>query len=270
MDKIKKYEKESIRARIKVLEMVYKAQSSHVGSNYSAIDILTILYDIANITKEKKKNEDKIIISKGWIAASVYYFLARKGIIPKKDLDSYCKKDSKYIGLLEPTVNGVEASGGSMGFGLPFGTGFALSKKIKEDKGRVYVLMGDGEMQCGTTWESALIASHQKLDNLTVIIDCNDLQAMGKVKDVLDIGNLKKKWEAFNWEAIEIDGHNFKEIEMALTVFSKKKEKPTVIIAKTIKGKGVSFMENDNQWHYRAPEKEEYERAMRELIERGK
>jgi transketolase len=159
----------------------------------------------------------------------------------------------------------VEAAGGSMGFGFPFGVGFAMAKKAKNEKGKVFVLMGDGEVAIGTTWESALIASHQKLDNLTVIIDANGLQAMGKVEDVLNIEPLKEKWQAFGWNVIEIDGHNFDQIQKAFLQAEQTREKPSVIIAKTTKGKGVSFMENDNKWHYKAPSQEEYQQALKEL-----
>ena len=152
-----------------------------------------------------------------------------------------------------------------MGFGLPFGVGFALVKKVKKEKGKVFVLMSDGEMDCGTTWESALIAAHHKLDNLVVIVDFNGLQAMGKVKDILNIEPLKDKWQAFGWEVREIDGHNFEEIEKALTEPALEEGKPRAIIARTIKGKGVSFMEGENIYHYKAPSKEEYEEAMNEL-----
>jgi transketolase len=264
-DKIEKYKKESVQARLKVLDMIYKAQSSHTGSNFSCIDILSVLYDVANVDKDLKEDRDRIVISKGWVAASIYYFLAKKGIIPEKDLDEYCKEGSKYIGLVEPNVRGVEAAGGSMGFGLPFGVGFALAKKAKDEKGKAFVLLGDGEVAIGTTWESALIASHHNLSNLTVIIDANSLQAMGKVKDVLNIEPLKEKWQAFGWNVIEIDGHNFDQIQKAFLEAEQEKEKPTVIIARTIKGKGVSFMENDNKWHYKAPSEEEYKKALEEL-----
>lgn len=250
-------------ARKAVLRMIYKAQSSHLGSNFSSIDILSVLYGIANIDKDLKEDRDRIVISKGWVAASVYYFLAKKGIIPEKDLETFCQKGSKYIGLLEPSVRGVEAAGGSLGFGLPFGIGFALAKKIKKEKGKAFVLMSDGEMQTGTTWEAALIASHHKLDNLVVIVDKNELQAMGKVKDILNIDSLTKKWESFNWEAIEIDGHNFEEIKKALT--ASQKGKPIVIIAETIKGKGWKRAENNNIFHYKAPSKEEFGEALKEL-----
>ena len=268
-DQIKKYKEIARKARIKIIEMIWKAQVSHVGSNLSAIDILTVLYNIANIDKDLKENRDRIVISKGWIAASIYYFLAEKGIIPKEDLETFCKEGSKYIGLVEPYVRGIEAAGGSMGFGFPFSVGFALAKKLKKEKGKVFVLMSDGEMQVGTTWESAMIATHHKLDNLFVIVDANELQAMGRVKEILNIEPLKDKWKAFSWEVREIDGHNFEEIEKSLTSPPLSQGKPAVIIAKTIKGKGVSFMEGNNLYHYKAPSDEEYQMALKELESNG-
>lgn len=259
MDNYKQLAKE---IRKTVLDMVYKAQTSHIGSNFSCIDILSVVYSIANVDKDLKEERDRIIVSKGWAAASVYALLAEKGIIPKGDLDKFCKNDSKYVGLLEPSVRGVEAAGGSMGFGLPFGVGFSIAKKLKKEKGKVFVLMGDGELAIGTTWESALIASHHKLDNLVVIVDYNGLQAMGSVKDVLNIEPLKEKWQAFGWEVVEIDGHNYNEIEKALTAQG---NKPKIVIAKTIKGKGVRFMEGNNIYHYKNLSEEEYKKAMEEL-----
>ncbi len=257
------YKQKALEVRKTVLRLVHQAQTSHIGSNFSCIDILTVLYNIANIDKDLKEDRDRIVVSKGWVAATVYTLLAEKGIIPKEDLETYCKEGSKYIGLVEPNVRGIEAAGGSMGFGLPFAVGFALAKKLKKEKGKAFVLMSDGEMQIGTTWESALIASHHKLNNLFVIVDANGLQGMGKVKEILNIESLKDKWETFGWEVKEIDGHNFEEIEKALT--APEEGKPKIVIARTIKGKGVSFMENNNEWHYRAPEKYEYDRAMQEL-----
>ena len=263
-DNITNYKKIANEARKTVLRLIFEAQSSHLGSNFSAIDILAVLYNIANLDKDLKDDRDRIVISKGWVAASAYYFLAKKGVISESDLETYCKKDSKYIGLLEPTVRGIEAAGGSMGFGLPFGVGFSIAKKIKKEKGKSFVLMSDGEMQIGTTWESALIASHHGLDNLFVVVDKNDLQAMGKVENILNIEPLAGKWREFGWEVREIDGHNFEEIETALTTPSDKK-KPVIIIAKTIKGKGVSFLERNNLYHYKAPSEEEYIKALSEL-----
>jgi len=263
MDNVEKYKEIANKTRKAVLSLIYRSQTSHIGSNFSCIDILSVIYDIADIDSELKQDRDRIVVSKGWIAASMYYFLAEKGIIPKEDLETYCKEGSKYIGLAEPNVRGVEAAGGSMGFGLPFGIGFAIAKKLKKEKGKVFVLMGDGEMQIGTTWESALIGAHHKLDNLIAIVDFNKLQAMGKVKDILNIDSLKEKWEAFGWEVKEIDGHNFEEIERSLAMPSE--GKPVMIIADTIKGKGVSFMEGENIYHYKALSDEEYQKALREL-----
>ncbi len=259
----------ALEIRKTVLHLIYQAQTAHIGSNFSCVDILTVLYSIANIDKDLKEDRDRIVISKGWVAATIYTLLAEKGIIPKEDLENYCKEGSKYIGLVEPYIRGIEAAGGSMGFGLPFGIGFALAKKLKKEKGKAFVLMSDGEMQTGTTWESALIAAHHKLDNLFVIVDKNELQAMGRVKEILNIAPLKDKWEAFGWEVREIDGHDFEDIERSLTGPASDKEKPIVIIARTIKGKGVSFMEGNNLYHYKAPSGEEYQRALKELESNG-
>lgn len=244
--------------------MIHKAGTSHIGSCFGAIDLLTVLY-------MKTKPEDKILISKGWVAAPVYALLAEKGVIPKKDLNTFCMPESKYIGLLEP-MTGVHASGGSMGYGLPFGVGFALSQKmeqVKHDDGfyypRTYVFMSDGEQAIGTTWESALIAAHHRLDNLTVIVEVNGFQAMGPINEVLNIEPLTDKWKAFGWEVRKVDGHNHKAIEKALFYPRLYKDKPLVILATTTKGKGVSFFEGDNKWHYLHVGTSDYQKAMKEL-----
>ena len=169
---------------------------------------------------------------------------------------------SKWIGLVEPVHPDLVFATGSMGGGLPAGTGFALAKKLKKEKGKIFVLMSDGEMQVGTTWESAMIASHHKLDNLVVLIDCNKLQAMGKVKDILNIEPLKDKWRAFGWDVKNINGHNFAQIEKALSV---KTKKPLAIIAKTIKGYPISFMRGRNLYHYKNLSEKEYFSALKEL-----
>ncbi|HNR81585.1 MAG TPA: 1-deoxy-D-xylulose-5-phosphate synthase N-terminal domain-containing protein, partial [Candidatus Pacearchaeota archaeon] len=183
--------------------------------------------------------------------------------ITETDLESYCQPDSKFIGLAEPIIPDIPAAGGSMGFGLPFGVGFALAKKTKKEEGKIFVVMSDGEMQIGTTWESAMIAAHHKLDNLLVFVDCNGLQAMGNVGEILKVEPLAEKWKAFGWNVCEIDGHDFDEIEKIAgsPVFGK----PTAVIARTIKGKGVSFMEGQNLYHYKAPSEEEYQAALNEL-----
>lgn len=250
-------------ARIKVLEMIYKAQTSHIGSNFSVIDLATVLYEKADLKK------DKIIWSAGWKAATAYYFLARKGIIPERELETYCRDGSKYIGLLEPTVPGISCAGGSMGYGLPFAVGFALAKKLKKEEGTIYVLMSDGEMAIGTTYESALIAAHHKLDNLVVIVDYNGFQAMGPTNEILNIEPLEMKWRSFGWNAYQVDGHDWNEIEgdfrNCVLNTERKIGQPSIMIAHTIKGKGVSFMENRNEWHYRSPSKVEYQEALKEL-----
>jgi len=245
------------------LELIFKAQTSHIGSLMSCADIMAVLFEKIDL------NKDKFVLSAGWKACLLYFHLWRKGRITEEELNSYCQPGSKFIGLAEPIIPEIPAAGGSMGFGLPFGVGFALSKKIKKEEGKIYVLMSDGEMDCGTTWESVLIAAHHKLDNLVVIVDFNGLQAMGRVKDILNIEPLKDKWQAFGWEVREIDGHNFKEIEKALAESAPEEGKPRVIIARTIKGKGVSFMEGNNLYHYKAPSDEEYQKALKELESNG-
>ena len=241
-----------------VLEMIYKAQSSHIGSCFSCIDLLTVIY-------MKSKLEDKILISKGWVAAPVYALLAEKGIIPKKDLERYCKeKEKQYIGLLEP-MKGVSFAGGSMSMGIAAGVGFALAKKLNNDKSRVYVLESDGGLNGGITWEAAAIAAHHRLDNLIVIIDMNGLQAMGSTSDILNMEPLRDKWKSFGWEVREVNGHNHITIEQALFYPPLYKGKPIVILAKTIKGKGVSFFENNNLYHYKNLTAKEYLLARKEL-----
>ncbi len=242
-----------------VLKMVYKAQSSHIGSNFSSIDFLTVLFDRVNL------DIDEVIFSKGWIAASAYAFLADKGIIPKGDLKRYCEPGSPYIGLVEPTVPGIKAAGGSMGYGLPFGVGFALAKKLQNQKGKVYVIQSDGEQQIGTTWESAMIAAHHKLDNLVVIVDLNRLQGMGKTKDVLNIEPLAEKWDAFGWDVRIVNGHSHSNILHALTYPQLCTGKPVVILAHTRKGFPVSFMLDNNLYHYKNLSRSEYLKALVEL-----
>lgn len=255
MADITTYNKIAREARLRVLDMIYKAQSSHIGSNFSCIDILTVLH-------ENMKEEDLIVYSKGWVAASAYYFLALKGKIPMEELDNFCVEGSPYIGLVEPTVTGITCAGGSMGYGLPFAVGFALTKKLKGDNGNIYVLMSDGELNCGTVWEAMMIAKRHNLTNIVLIIDKNSLQGMGATKDVLDVDNLVERIDSFGWETRMTMGHDYKRLEEAIfTPYSK----PVCVVANTVKGKGVSFMENDNLWHYKAPNKDEYEKAKLEL-----
>ena len=239
-----------------VLEMIYEAQTSHIGSNFSAIDILVVLFDLMT-------EKDNFILSKSWAAASVYSLLARRGDIPKEDLKTYCKENSPLIGLINHEVPGVEFGSGAMGHGLPVAVGMALAKKRNGEKGNVYCLMSDGEMNCGTTWECALFAAHHELDNLVVVVDYNKFQAMGKTNEILNLEPLIGKWNMFNWWIRSCDGHNFTDIHNTLVCSVSKM--PHMIIADTIKGKGVSFMEDKLEWHYKAPNSEEYQQALKEL-----
>lgn len=250
-------------ARKKVLQMIHLGQTSHIGSNFSAMDIMAVLFSKLNLDKDLKPDRDRFVLSKGWVAAALYYFLSEKGIIPKADLEEFGKEGSKYIGLAEPEVRGVEMSGGAMGHGLPIALGMALAAQGGGETWKTYVLMSDGELDCGTTWECALLAAQQKLDNLAVIIDYNGFQAMGTKKEVLDMEPLADKWRAFNWDVIEIDGHDYGQIEKAL---DKKHDKPLMIIAKTTKGSGgktkCDIFENKLEWHYKTVDKEVYEQAL--------
>ncbi len=253
------YQKIATGARKRVLEMIFKAQSSHIGSNFSSIDILAVLFE------KMDREKDKFIASKGWVAAAVYYFLAEKGIIPKEDLERYCRPDEEeYIGLVEPHHKfGLEFAGGSMGYGLPAGAGFALAKKLNKENGKIHVLMSDGEMQIGTTWEAILIAKQHNLANLVAWIDNNRLQAMGPTKEILDIEPLDERIKPFGWAVQRINGHDFGAIESALQNLSS--DKPNMVICDTIKGKGVSFMENNNLYHYKMLSEEEFNEANQEL-----
>ena len=253
------YTKIATDARKNVLEMIYRAQSSHIGSNFSAIDLLSVLFEKMDVKK------DKFIASKGWVAASVYYFLAQKGIIPKEDLERYCQPGEKeYIGLVEPHGKfGLEFAGGSMGYGLPGGVGFALAKKLNGEEGRIHVLMSDGEMQIGTVWESILISKQHNLSNLVAWIDNNRFQAMGPTKDILNVEPLDERVKSFGWSVQRINGHDFRAIESALESIST--AAPNMIVCDTIKGKGVSFMENENLWHYAIIKEDDYEKALLEL-----
>lgn len=247
------YKQQSKKARLKVLELIYKAQSSHIGSNFSVIDIFTVLFDKLDLTK------DVIILSAGWKACAFYYFLAEKGYITKKELNTYCQKGSRLIGLTEPGVPGVRFAGGSMQMGFPASVGFALSKKMKGEKGKVYCIMSDGELNGGTTWEATAIASHHNLDNLVVIVDVNDYQAMGKTEDILKIGFPKRDFSIHS-----IDGHDHAMIERAIYA-TQNYNRSICFLAQTIKGKGVSFMEGQNLYHYKNLTHKEYLQAKKEL-----
>ncbi len=255
------YQEIALEARKTVLRLIYKAQTSHIGSNFSAIDIMTVLFEKIDLDK------DKFVLSAGWKAASLYYFLWRKGRITEKELNSFCQEESKFIGLAEPNVcKDIIIAGGSMGLGFPGAVGLALAKKIKGEEGKVYCLMSDGEMQIGTTWEASLIASQHKLDNLVVIGDINGFCAMGKTNEILDLRPLVGKWQKFGFQTLEISGHDYLDIEKALN--SSFENKPLIILANTTKGKGVSFMDGENLWHYAQIKEDDYNKALQELCQK--
>lgn len=253
------YAKIALESRKKALDLIYRAQTSHIGSVLSCADLATVLFERMDLEK------DVFILSKGWAAVLVYYHLARKGLIPEKDLDRYCREgEEKYIGLIEP-IGGFGAlfAGGSMQMGAAASVGFALSQKMK-GVGRTVCLESDGAMAGGMIWESAVISSHHALNNLTWIFDCNGWQATGETKEVLNMEPVRGKFEAFGWEVTEIDGHDFQHIEDALL---KETSMPHCILAKTVKGRGVSFMEADGLlWHYKNIPEDLYTQAREELV----
>lgn len=253
------YQQIAKESRLKCLELVYKAQTSHIGSLFSCAEIFAVLFEKIDLDK------DKFILSAGWKACMLYYHLWRKGRITPEELDSYCMSGSKFIGLAEPIIPEIPFAGGSMGFGLPAAVGYALAKKMKGEEGRVYCLMSDGELAIGTTWEAALIAAHHKLDNLVVIVDVNGFQAMGKTEDILNLGDLEDKWDSFGWDTWVVNGHNPKQIEYGFMRNTAYTKKPIITLAKTVKGWGVSFMCNNNLYHYKQLNEEEYGRAEQEL-----
>ena len=254
--------------RFSIIKMSNKAKAPHLASSLSCIDIVATLYH--SVLKVNKKNfksslRNRFILSKGHAAAALYVALEYKKIITKKDLNSYTKKGSLLEEHPSPKLLGVEAATGSLGHGLSIGCGIALSSKINKQKFMTYVLMSDGECNEGSVWEAALFASAKKLNNLCAFVDYNKWQATGKSTEVLKLGSLTKKFYQFGWNVLEIDGHNHNLIYKACKVAIKEKSKPTIVIANTIKGKGISFMENDNNWHYRIPSDEEVKFAKKEL-----
>lgn len=253
--------------RIDILKMINKSHASHIASAYSIVDVLSVLYN--DILKDtdfdfENKNRSKVIMSKGHAGSSIYAILYEKGIITKEEIDNYYSNGGNLSGhISHKNVKGVEFSTGSLGHGCCVASGIALGKKNNNAEGRVFTIVGDGECNEGSVWEMAMFASQQKLDNLVVIVDSNKMQAMGYCKDIMNLPNLAKIWENFGWSVKTIDGHNHDEIRNALSETCA--DKPLCIIANTIKGKGVSFMENNILWHYRDPQNELFVQALKEL-----
>lgn len=252
-----------------VLKMIVSAHASHIASSYSIVELLVYLYEKTlriNPRKPRDPNRDRFVLSKGWGVSTLYTILAKKGFFEKKLLDTYCQNGSKMIGIATRNgIHGIEATTGSMGHGLAIGVGMALAAKMQKKDYRVFVLISDGECDEGSTWEAILQAGHYQLGNLIVIIDYNKWQSFGRVADVLDLEPFVKKWEAFKWSAKEIDGHSFEDISQIFSRLPFEKGKPSVVIAHTIKGKGVSVLEDRNEWHYKTPTEKEIEIAKEEL-----
>lgn len=256
-----------------VITSVFNAKSGHPGGSLSSADILTYLYfEEMNIdpSNPQKDDRDRFVLSKGHVSPVYYSTLANRGFFPVEDLKTLRKVGSYLQGHPDKKhIPGVDMSTGSLGQGISVAVGMAISAKLSNDDYRTYTLLGDGEIQEGQVWEAAMMAGHRKLDNLVVIIDNNGLQIDGKIEDICSPYPIDEKFKAFNFHVIKINAHNFDEIKFAFKEAKSIKDKPTAIIAESIKGKGVSFMENQASWHGSAPNKEQYELAMRELNEVG-
>ena len=256
-----------------IVTAVHSAKSGHPGGSLSAADIYTYLYfEEMNIDPKdpKKADRDRFVLSKGHTAPGYYSTLAHRGFFPVEDLTTLRKVGSYLQGHPDMKhIPGVDMSSGSLGQGISAAVGMAISAKLSNDDYRVYTLLGDGEIQEGQVWEASMLAGHRKLDNLVVIVDNNNLQIDGKITDVNSPYPIEKKFEAFNFHVINIDGNDFDQIEAAFKEARKTKGMPTAIIAKTIKGKGVSFMEDQAGWHGKAPNDEQYAQAMEELEKAG-
>jgi len=257
----------SKKMRRSVLDMTHRTKSAHIGSSFSAIEIIVALYfEIMNFDPEDPcaAERDRFILSKGHACAALYSVMVERGVIDGETLKGFAENG----GTLEQHPNkhlcpGIEVSTGSLGHGLSIGAGMALGAKVGREKHKIYVLLSDGELNEGSVWEAVMFAAQHDLDNLVAMVDANKIQAMGNTKDIIDLNPIVEKWKAFGWHAQEVKGHDFDEICGAFNSLSG--ERPNVIVFHTSKGKGVSFMENDLLWHYRPPDKDEHKSAHEEL-----
>jgi transketolase len=248
--------------------MVHRAASSHIGTCLSMADLLAVLYtSILRVDPAKPgwSDRDRFILSKGHGAAALYSALAVRGFFPEEVLETYCQAGSKLTGHASHAVPGVEVSTGSLGHGLSIGCGIALAGKRDDRSYRVFVMVSDGELDEGSNWEAILFAPHHRLDNLVAIVDYNKIQSFGTVEEVLALEPLADKWRAFGWAVREVDGHDLEAVHSALDRLPAEAGRPTVLIAHTVKGKGVSFMEHQLLWHYRSPNAEQLKQALAEV-----
>ncbi len=265
----KQLEITATKVRMGIVEGVYNAKAGHPGGSLSVADTLTYLYNNrmnVNPADPEMADRDRLVLSKGHTAPALYAVLAHRGFFPVEELKTLRKIDSRLQGHpVRGKVPGVDMSTGSLGQGISAACGMALSGKISSDTYKVYAVLGDGEIQEGQVWEAAMFAAHYQLDNLVAVVDNNGLQIDGKIGDVMSPYPIDEKFAAFGWHVITINGHDFDEIEKAFNEAETVLNKPTVIIQRSTKGKGVSFMENQCGWHGKAPNDEEYEKAMEEL-----
>lgn len=268
-DEIKKFEDIAQEIRCSILTMVREAGVGHIGGSLSVTDILVALYfKVLNVDPGNPEwpDRDRLVISKGHSAAAIYSVLAERGFFDKEELKSFGLINSNL--QVHPDKNkvpGIEASTGALGQGLSIGLGMALAARLNKKTYYTFVILGDGEIQEGQIWEAAMFASHHKIGNLTAILDYNNVQLMGKLSEIMEIAPVAEKWSSFGWEVLEIDGHDFTKIMESLYRAKEVKEKPTIIIANTTKGKGVSFMQNNCKWHGSVPTPEEYIKAIAEV-----
>ena len=254
--------------RARAVEMVARANASHIGGALSMADLLAVLYgEVLRVRAEEPRwpERDRFILSKGHSCTALYAALALRGFFPEEELKTYGRDGARLMAHISHKVPGVEFSTGSLGHGLPFGCGKALAAKRLGQPWRVFVMLSDGELDEGSNWEAILFAPQHRLDNLTAIVDYNKIQSLGSVSEVLELGPLAEKFRAFRWAVREIDGHNHGEIRSALDASPWEPGRPNCLIAHTVKGKGVSFMENKLLWHYRSPNAEQLQQALREL-----
>ena len=256
------------RIRMSVLTMIRRGKSAHIGSNYSIVELLVVLYSCILRVKPGQPDwpeRDRFILSKGHACAALYALLAELGFFPSEWLDTFYLDGSPLAGHATHSIPGVEVSTGALGHGLPIAAGMALASKLDGNRYKAFALLSDGECDEGSVWESALFAQQHKLDNLIAIVDYNKIQSLGKVKDVMDLDPFADKWRAFGWSVREIDGHDLNQIKLTLSAVPFESGRPSCVIAHTVKGKGVSFMEHQLLWHYRWPHEGEFEAAVAEL-----
>lgn len=260
----------SVYLRKSLLKYIYKAKAGHTGGSLSCTDILNVLYNrVLKVGPEDFRNpaRDRYIQSKGHCVEALFVTLADRGFFPESDLETLCQYQSHYIGHPTKKVNGVEQNTGALGHGLPICVGEAIAAKLDNKTHRVFTLLGDGELPEGSNWEAFLSAAHYKLDNLYAILDYNKQQITGANEVVMNTNSVRDKLESFGWAVKEIDGHNLQELEVALNNGPFETGKPNFIIAHTIKGKGISYMEGNIKWHHGVPNPEQYELAQYELTE---